>query len=132
MSVSLNVIKVTDKNRNELVAKILERYRAEGCGICEKEGAEVWWFSHFSRCAHSVCFGTIKNIEADLMNKIGLVFKNNSDRHMAHIRAVQAVKKEIGNVSLKTYVETQGANKLKSLFDSVGRMAAFAPSKALL
>jgi hypothetical protein len=112
------------KVREELIAKIRAKYDAEGCGICEKKGADILWFSPFSRGAHSVCFGTIKNVEADLMNKIDIVFKENIDRNMAHIRAVRAVQQELGNISLKKYLETQGVDQLKSLFDSVGLVAA--------
>ena len=99
-------------------------YETEGCGICEKQGAEVFWFSRFSRCAHTVCFKDIENIEADLIAKIETIFDDTSDRNMAHIRAVEAVKKVLGPVSIKTFLETEGATKLKLKFNSVGQIAA--------
>ncbi len=128
---SEGVVKVTNENRDSLVAAIRGMFEAEGCGICEKSGAEVFWRSSVSRCAHSVCYGTIKNIEANLVAKINTIFEDNDDRNMAHVRAVRAVRKELGGVSIKTYLETNGAEKLKSIFDSTGLKAALTPASKL-
>lgn len=127
----VEIVRVTDQNRNDLKAAIRGIYEAEGCGICEKTGAEVFWFSPFSRGAHSVCYGTIKNIEADLIAKINAIFEDTGNRNMAHVRAIGAVKKELGGVSIKTFLEVNGAEKLKSIFDSSGLKAALTPSAKL-
>lgn len=119
-SVSVDVVKVTDENRDALRAMIRGMYEAEGCGVCEKSGADVCWFSPISRCAHSVCYGEIKTIEADLITTINSVFEDNSDRNMAHVAATRAVRKELGGVSIKTFLDANGASRLKSIFDSVG------------
>ena len=120
---SVGVVKVTDQNRDALRDMISRIYEAEGCGVCEKSGADVFWFNPVSRCAHSVCFEEIKAIEADLIATIDSVFQK-SDRNMAHVAAIRAVRKELGGVSIKTFLDTNGAAKLKSIFDSVGVAAA--------
>jgi len=120
---SVGLVKVTDQNRDALRDMISRIYEAEGCGVCEKSGADVFWFNPVSRCAHSVCFEEIKAIEADLIATIDSVFQK-SDRNMAHVAAIRAVRKELGGVSIKTFLDTNGAAKLKSIFDSVGVAAA--------
>lgn len=126
------VVKVTDQNSDALEAKARRVYEAERCGICEKGGAaERFWFTQASRCAHTVCYGKIEHIEVDLITKINAVFKGEGDRVWAHVRAIRAVKKELGGVSIKTYLETEGADKLKSIFDSVGIAAALNPTAKL-
>lgn len=127
-NLSMKIVRVTDQNRNELVAMIRGMYEAEGCGVCENPGAEIFWFSPVSRCAHSVCYETIKNIESDLIAKIDTIFEDNRDRNMAHVRAIRAVQKELGGVSIKTFLETNGPDKLKSIFDSSGLKAALDPA----
>lgn len=122
-SLSVGVVRVTDQNRKELMGMVGGMYEAERCGVCEKTGAEVFWFSPVSRCAHSVCYGTIKNIEADLIAKINTIFKDTGHRNVAHARAIRAVREELGGVSIKTFLETNGAEQLKSIFDSSGLKA---------
>lgn len=119
-SPSVGVVKVTDVNRDSLRSRVMGMYEAEGCGVCEKSGADVFWFNPVSRCAHSVCYGEIKTIEADLIATIDSVFKDTGARIMAHVAAIRAVRKELGGVSIKTFLETNGAERLKSIFDSVG------------
>jgi hypothetical protein len=116
-----------EKNRERLVAEIQRKYEVEGCGICEKPGAQVFWFSPTSLCAHSVCYGKIEHIEADLISKIHDFFETARDRNLAHVRAIRAVRKELGGVSMKTFLETHGAEKLKAIFDSSGAAAALTP-----
>lgn len=117
-------IGVTDETRGALIARIMGKLQAEGCGVCEKSGGDVFWFSLGSHCAHSVCYSEIKAIEADLIATIGSIFKENGDRNMAHLAAIRAVKKELGSVSIKKFLEKNGAERLKSIFDSVGIAAA--------
>jgi len=121
---SVGLVKVTDQNRDALRDMISRMYAAEGCGVCEKPGADFFWFNPVSRCAHSVCFEEIKAIEADLIATIDSVFQEKRDRNMAHIAAISAVRKQLGGVSIKTFLDTNGAAKLKSIFDSVGVAAA--------
>jgi len=130
-SLSVGVVRVTDQNKKELKAMVRGMYEAEGCGVCEKPGAEVFWFSPVSRCAHSVCYGTIKNIEAYLITRINTIFEGTGARNMAHVRAIGAVRKELGGVSIKTFLETNGAEKLKSIFDSSGLKAALTSASKL-
>lgn len=129
-NLSMAVVRVTDQNRDELM-EMVRGMAAERCGVCEKPGVEVFWFSPVSRCAHSVCYGIINKIEADLITKINTIFKDHGDRNMAHVRAIRAVRKELGGASIKTFLETNGAEKLKYIFDSSGLRAALAPASRL-
>lgn len=115
----------------EVPSKVREMYEAEGCGVCEQSGAEVFWFSPNSRCAHAVCYVTIEKIEADLIAKINALFVDSFTRNLAHIRAIKAVKKELGGVTIKKYLETNGPLKLKAIFDSAGLAAALTPPAKL-
>lgn len=54
--------------RDELIDAILAQYKAEGCGICKKPGADVFWFSPYSRCAHQSCYDIIDPAENEAMN----------------------------------------------------------------
>lgn len=116
---------------NRSVAKRLTSglYQVEGCGICEKfgdkAGGNVWWFSPFSRTAHAVCVEKIKPIEARVVALIDQAAKEKEDRAYAHMAAIGAVKKELGHVTIETYLDTHGAAKLKSIFDRAGEGAAF-------
>jgi len=50
---------------------------------------------------------------------------------MAHVRAIRALRKELGGVSIKTFLETNGAEKLKSIFDSSRIKAALISASKL-
>ncbi len=112
------ITKAIDQNRNRLLASIVGIYKAEECGICENIGAEIFWFSTTSTGAHSVCREKIRNIEAELIAKIKTLFDDNYDRNMAHVRAIKSIKEKLNGASIKTFLEIEGADKLKSIFDS--------------
>lgn len=106
-----------------------ENYRGSvECGGCEKPDADILWYTTYSNAAHSVCYEEIKDVEADLNATIDAVYKDNFDKNMAHVAAVRAVKQELGGVSIKTFLETNGADKLKAIFNSTGIAAAKAYS----
>jgi homoserine trans-succinylase len=128
---NVGIVKLIALERQEMINTVLEMHKAQGCGVCEKSGAEVFWFSHISHFAHTVCYQTIKDVEADLNAKINSLYKDNQDRNNAHVKAIRAVKKELGTVSIKTYLETNGAKNLKLIFDSVGLNAAITPTAKL-
>lgn len=115
---------ITDANRGAftLVQDVMNHF--SGCGICEEIGAERGWSSSFSWGAHSVCYKNITPIEADLVAKINDAFQSNADRNLAHARAIKAVKEELGDFSIKAFLETNGAERLKSIFDTSGVKAA--------
>jgi hypothetical protein len=103
------------------------KYEAEGCGICEKFGAEVFWPSSRSHYAHADCYREIRKIEADLVAKIDELFANSIDKIQAHICATEAVRKALNGFSLQAYLNKYGAKKLKLTFDSFGVIAIQMP-----
>lgn len=122
----IKVFKMTDENKDTLVSAMTYLYKSEGCGICEKKGAEVFWFSPFSRCAHAKCVKTIKKTESRLTKSIDLLFKNEKDyRHHnnAHIMAVKAVRQACGSDTILTYLEKNDEYALAHLFNTVGTEA---------
>src|SRR5262245_1595130 len=44
------------------------------CGVCKKEGAEVFWYSGVSHGAHAQCYWIMKPIEADVNQRIASVY----------------------------------------------------------
>lgn len=86
------------------------------CGICEQPGATATWFNHLSHSAHPECIKKIREIEGILLRRINHYFpENNVYRSMAHGAAIKTIKKEIGNVSILTFLETEGLEKLEKL-----------------
>ena len=127
--INVGIIKVTDDNRQQLIKMAMSVYESEGCGICKKPGADVFWFNPHSRCAHKVCFDLIKNAEKDLYTNLSFFFKEKDDHgkgNMAHVAAVEGVEKEIrkeGIATIKEYIDKHGETRLKALFDGVGLQA---------
>ncbi len=123
MSLNVSVIPVTDENIDAYVYMIQDMYNSEGCGICEKEGAEVFWFSPYSRCAHAKCLTMIQVAESALMQKIDDVFKKSTNpgkRNDAHIHAIQAVRAACGQDTILAYLEKKGSTALTNLLITVG------------
>jgi len=102
------------------------------CGICEKQGAEIFWYSPLSQYAHERCVKMIEPSErilhqvvGDLYNKRGFV-----PQIEAHIRAIQAVRQACGNDTIYSYFMRNGENALAHLFNTIGiRAAQIYPSK---
>lgn len=95
MNLNAAVVPVTEGNREALHSFVLNMYQSEGCGVCEKEGAEVFWFSPYSRCAHAKCFKQIEAAESTLYQTIDSLFKNEKhygEQNSAHIKAIKAVR----------------------------------------
>lgn len=123
MSLNVSVIPVTKENKNDLVSMMQDMYNSEGCGICEKEGAEVFWFSPYSRCAHAKCFKMIDVAESALIQNIDDTFKKSTNpgkRNNAHIHAIQAVRAACGQDTILAYLEKNGSTALTNLFNTVG------------
>jgi hypothetical protein len=123
---SMKLIKITENNKNGLVEMMMGMYNQEGCGICRQPGAEVFWFSPYSRCAHKNCFDLVANAEKDLMSHIQKNVKKKDgygEQNNAHIKAVAAVQQKIkqeGESSIKGYLEKYGETSLKTIFDTDG------------
>lgn len=66
--------------KDTLAAGVSNIYALEGCGICEKDGAEVFWFSPHSRCAHAKCIKMIEALKATLIKQSMACLKQLSAR----------------------------------------------------
>ena len=120
------VVKLAQDNKDAAMAAVRNMYDAEGCGICRKTGADVFWFTPYSRGAHNACYALIKEIESDIDVLITNKFKDESDfgkLHGAHVAVVAAVQHACGNNSLKEFLINNGTDALKSLFNTVGKEA---------
>lgn len=126
MNLNVDVVLVTNENRKTHHSSLLNVLNSEGCGICEKKGAEVFWFSPYSRCAHAKCVKQIEAAESTLIKKIDSLFKkdNYGEQNISHIRAIKAVRKACGSETILSYMEKNGVEALKNLFDTVGVEAA--------
>ena len=95
----------------------------------KKKGAEVFWFSHYSRCAHAKCFKMIQKAQAHLKVVIDMLFEK-KERTTAHISAIKAVRLACGSETILSYLEKNGIEALTHLFDTVG-IIAVATEKAV-
>lgn len=94
------------------------------CGVLsEKRGSERLHFQHERWGALRCRYSPFRD-KAPLIETINSIFEEHGDKNMAHVAAIRAVKKELGDVSIKTFLNDHGAEKLKSMFDSVGVEAA--------
>jgi len=57
--VLINMKKLSQGERKAVSDGIMNMYNAEGCGICKKPGADVFFFTTHSRCAHKKCYDKI-------------------------------------------------------------------------
>ncbi len=124
LRIDIEIVRMPEKYRHFIQSRLEKMKPKEQCGICEKPGAEVSWVNPISRSAHTVCHDAIQKVEPKLVRLINTVFQDTNDRNSAHVRAVQAVKKELGGVTLKTYLDTKGEEALKELFENAGIDAA--------
>ena len=120
--VPVAAVPVTDDNKEALVSMITNMYNSEGCGVCEKEGAEVFWFSPYSRCAHARCFKIIEPATSTLYLTIDDLFNGakHGEHNDAHIKAIKAVRSACGSDTIMSYLEKNGLDALKNLFNTVG------------
>ena len=123
---------VISADKAALMALMGSTYDDEGCGVCEKTGSEVIWFSDYSRCAHKRCFELIKMADSSLMKEALKLFKGKvSDRgafaqfqNHSHRLAIKAVREKIGPETIVGYFEKNGIEALTKLFMEVGLPAA--------
>lgn len=119
---------------DSVIAMVKKQYDAEGCGICEKKGAEVLWFSPYSQRAHAKCLKIIEPSEETLALVLNVVFKNAQDyraQNSAHIRAIKAVREACGSKTILKYQKEYGAEALFKLFNTLGIKAALALPSSL-
>lgn len=117
--------------KQKMANDIRRMYSEEGCGICEKKGADVFWFSQFSRGAHTKCYQDIQSISEKLLKAIDGTYKDNHQKVMAHIRAIGGIRRACGSDSISAYLEKNGHDALQRLFDTVGVYCAKVPPARL-
>ena len=115
-------------DKADLMARMGAAYDEEGCGVCEKTGSEVIWFSDYSRCAHKRCFEWIKTADSALMAEVAKLFKGkvgdrgsfNQFLNHSHRLAMEAVREKCNPETVMTYSEKNGIEALTKLFIEVG------------
>ena len=114
-AMEVTVIDMKDNNQRENVIEMIKTmYDVEGCGVCKQQGADVFWFSPHSRCAHQGCFDLIKPALIDVYSRLEKM--PNSERNTTHIKVVRFVQAKIGDITIKSYCEKNGLNALRQLF----------------
>lgn len=104
------------------------------CGICEKPitsntDAAVWP-SLRSRLAHRFCFMKIKDSQIELIKEILQLFESMpmNEVEKAHVRSICAVRRAC-KMSLLNFIEKNGPEALKNIFNTVGKAEAIRASK---
>lgn len=114
-----------------IVSLIENQYNQEGCGICGKEGGDIFWFSPKSRTAHSACSNLLKNIEEDTSKKMNKMFDQYESierrglYHTSHKYLAGEVQEQCGNFTILEYFNEHGEDKVKSLFDNATVLAVY-------
>lgn len=93
-------------------------YANELCGICGKMSPEVRWPAPPCPYAHRACLEKIQDIDNELYDLIRVQSRNSLQAHLTHYKAIKAIKKELGDVSIFDYVNQEGKEKLRELFRS--------------
>jgi len=123
-AMSVEVIPVTDETREPLREFVHSIYHAEGCGICGKEGAEVFWFNPHSRCAHRECYDFLSPALEGAYAVLDEVFgDDNSRKNDAHHKLVRLVLSQIGQQTILECANKSGIDYLKKLFNQNTRQA---------
>jgi hypothetical protein len=102
-------------------------FQEEGCGICEKKGAEVFWFSPYSRSAHAKCFEKIQAAERPAVSLVEHMFQYVKEKeepalrdglvfNTAHIELIKRVRGACGAETISSYLEKHGDKELANLF----------------
>lgn len=84
-------------------------------GVCKQRGADVFWSSPYSRCAHQSCFDLISPALTHVYSRLEKMAK--SKYSTAHIAIVRLVQAKVGDVTIKSYCEKNGSDALKKLFN---------------
>lgn len=120
--------KVDPSNKNpDVFANVRELFQQEGCGICEKVGADKFWFNPYSSGAHEKCYEKIKKAESYLISVIHAMcpdFESYICSREAHIKAIIAIKAVCDGKTIKASLEKDGIDRITDLFNTVGIPAA--------
>lgn len=95
------------------------------CGICEKKDAgEALWFSPVSQIAHSKCVKQIAQAEEQMSYVIRGCFRD-FNANMAHWHAIKNIKNHLDGKTILAYLNENGPDKLKEVFDKYSKEAIF-------
>jgi hypothetical protein len=107
-------------------AKLIHLVGEEDCGLCDKSGAIVTFFTPKSRRAHQECINQIKPCCEKTTEIARSYFKSEEGFlhfNLCHVAVFEAVQKAIGSVTFKAYIDENGQEKLKELFENTGLAA---------
>lgn len=93
-------------------------YTNELCALCGNKAPEVRWPAPPCPYAHRTCLEKIQDIDNELYALIRVQARNSVQAHLAHYKAIKAIKKELGDISIFDYVNQQGKEKLREIFQS--------------
>lgn len=130
---SSTIVRLSDETQ-ALIAEGKRALETQGCGVCEKEGGEVFWFSPYSNCAHHRCFGIISSLDISLVDAIAKLFKDAVEpaeqdevrrfRYEARREALTAIREACRPDTILTFHEKYGGDALKTIFRTSGIPAA--------
>jgi hypothetical protein len=126
MSANLSFTKAAELNTENTIPNRAGSWNINPCGICEKGGAEVFWYGSFSQAAHAKCIKVVNKAEEKLNTTIGELFIGTKYqvKTEAQTRARQAVRLACTPKTMLSYLEENGIDALIRLFDTVGIEAA--------
>lgn len=83
---------MVNQSESEIVNFTKDLYQLEGCGICHQEGADLFFFTNFSRCAHQTCYNLF---EPFLSEKLDQLYNKTTKYNYweYHIRLIELIEK---------------------------------------
>lgn len=93
------------------------------CGICEKKGIDVLWFSKNSFGVHRECYFKLKDIDEKFTAEMRQKFNyDNREINFANSVMMGAVRKKCG-CSIAKYIKSHSLKEFNELYTSVGGKA---------
>ena len=104
--------------KNALIDNVTSMYDSQICGICQKPGPEIFWFSHHSTSVHRNCYNLIKIAEDDSTKTIIESF-HQQDWHKIRLFLHNKVEEACGGNTILDFVTKNGKDALKKIYDDV-------------
>lgn len=116
--------------REEIKKTVDSIYEQDGCGICHRRGAEVFWYSSYSKCAHRNCYNYIAPATKRFCDAVDTLAKSRPEepelKSLLNVAGNDAVQQEInrnGMISIKEYADKNGLHKLQQLYEGKAILA---------
>lgn len=121
----MNVMRMDPETKQAIDKLTYRTLRESGCGVCEKEGGDVFWPNHKSSVAHQHCFQRIKEIQLRLVKHIQEMYHHMPaiEKTIAYRRAIHAVRITCRE-PLIVFLDKHGKEELSKVFDTAGISAA--------